>query len=82
MAKISQECIDAAFEALKTFTRPELEQYVRDVFVRAKQYTDVDNMKAFDRAMKEINDERLEVILFRLHSESQQCPEVSEKMSN
>jgi len=60
VAKISQECIDAAFEALKTFTRPELEDYVRDVFVRAKEYGDVGNMKAFEKAMKEINDERLQ----------------------
>lgn len=59
MAKISQECIEEAFKALKNFTKEELEDYVQDVFLRAKSYDNLQNMRAFDRAMKEINDEKL-----------------------
>jgi hypothetical protein len=59
MAKINQECIEAAFNALKNFTKEELDDYVKDVFTRARSYDNLQNMRAFDQAMKEINDERL-----------------------
>jgi hypothetical protein len=59
VAKASKECIDEAFSALKNFTREELDDYVQDVFTRARSYDNLQNMRAFDRAMKEINDERL-----------------------
>jgi hypothetical protein len=59
MPKISKECIEEAFKALKNFPKEELEDYVRDVFTRAKSYDDVQNIRAFDRAIKEINDERM-----------------------
>lgn len=59
MAKVSKECTDAALEALRSFTREELEEYVHDVFSRAREMGNVKNAKAFDAAMKEINDERL-----------------------
>jgi len=57
MAKISKECLDGALEALKHFSREDLQNYVQDVFARARKMSDVKNMRAFDRAMKEINDE-------------------------
>ena len=59
MAKASKECIEEAFKALKNFSKDELEDYVHDVFLRARSYDNLQNMRAFDRAMKEINDERL-----------------------
>lgn len=59
VAKASKECIDEAFSALKNFSREELDDYVQDVFLRAKSYDSLQNMRAFDRAMKEINDERM-----------------------
>jgi len=57
MAKVSKECVDGALEALKFFSRDELESYVHDVFARARKMDNVKNAKAFERAMKEINDE-------------------------
>ena len=59
MSKVSKECLDGALTALRNFTKEELEEYVHDVFGRARQYDNLMNMRAFDRAMKEINDERL-----------------------
>lgn len=60
MAKISPACIEEAFRALKNFTKEELEEYVRDVFIRAKSYDDLQNMRAFNKAIKEINNEKLQ----------------------
>lgn len=58
MAKISKECIDEAFKGLKNFTKEDLEDYVQDVFMRAKSYDDLQGARSFDRAIKEINDEK------------------------
>ena len=58
MAKVSKECIDEALAALRNFSRDELEEYARDVFIRAKSFDNLQNARAFDRAIKEINDER------------------------
>lgn len=60
MAKINQECIEEAFKALKNFTKEELEDYVQDVFLKAKSYDTLQNMRAFDQAIKDINNERLQ----------------------
>ena len=57
MAKISADCIAEAWNGLKNFPKEELEQYVRDVFTRARSYSDVSNMRAYERAVTEINDE-------------------------
>jgi hypothetical protein len=57
--KISKECMDEALTALKDFSKEELKQYAFDVFDKAKKYTNMSNMRAFEEAMKEINDERL-----------------------
>lgn len=58
MANVTKGCIDEAFDGLRRiFSKDELENYVKDVFNRARQFTDVSNLKAFDRAIKEINDE-------------------------
>lgn len=57
MASPSKECIEEAFKALKNFNRQDLEDYVQDVFERARSFDDVKNVRAFDRAIKEINDQ-------------------------
>lgn len=57
MANISKECIEEAYKALKNFNREDLEEYVQDVFLRAKSFDNLQNVRAFDRAIKEINDE-------------------------
>lgn len=57
--KISKDCIGEAIRALKDFSQEELKQYAFDVFEKAKTYTNMSNMRAFDEAMKEINSERL-----------------------
>lgn len=57
MAKISKECLDGALEALKNFSKDDLETYVHDVFARSRKMDNVKNAKAFEIAMKEINDE-------------------------
>jgi hypothetical protein len=57
--KISKDCIDEALRALKDFSADELKEYVNDVFEKAKSYKNMSNARAFDAAMKEINDERL-----------------------
>lgn len=57
--KVSKDCLDEAIRGLKDFTSEELKQYAFDVFEKAKSYQGMSNMRAFDQAMKEINDERL-----------------------
>jgi hypothetical protein len=57
--KISKDCMDEALTALKDFSKEELKQYAFDVFEKAEKFTNMSNMRAFDEAMKEINDERL-----------------------
>lgn len=57
MAKVSKECLDEALTALKNFSRDDLESYVHEVFARARKMDNVKNAKAFDQAMKEINNE-------------------------
>lgn len=59
MAKINPGCIEEAFNALKNFSKEDLEDYTRDVFLRAQSYDGLQNARAFDQAIKEINDERL-----------------------
>lgn len=56
MAKVSEDCIKEAFDALKHFDKKELEQYVRDVFVRAKEIDPLQGARAMDQATKEVND--------------------------
>ena len=58
--KISKECLSEALTALKDFDADELKQYAYDVFQKAKEYPNVSNAAAFEKAMKEINDERLQ----------------------
>lgn len=59
MAKISKECTQEALTALKNFTKEDLEDYVHDVFMRAKSLDTLQGAKAIAKATKEINDERL-----------------------
>ncbi len=59
MSEISEGCIDEAFNALKNFSKEDLERYVRDVFARAKTYKDLDNSRAFDKAIEETNSDKL-----------------------
>lgn len=58
--KISKDCLDAALTALKDFDSSELKQYAFEVFEKAKEYPNLSNMKAFQQAMKDINNEHLQ----------------------
>lgn len=62
MPKISEGCIDEAFDALKNFSREDLEEYAQDVLVRASKYGDVKNIKAINRAIEEINNETAQTL--------------------
>ena len=59
MSKISEDCLKEAFDALKYFTKEELSDYVRDVFIRAKDFDPLQGARSLDQAAKEINDEKL-----------------------
>jgi hypothetical protein len=59
MAKVSAECLEGALTALKNFTKDELQEYVHDVFRRAREMDNLSNSRAFESAMKEVNNERL-----------------------
>ena len=56
---IDKECIDEAIRALKGFSDTELKDYAKDVMAKAKTYKNMSNASAFQKAMNEINDERL-----------------------
>lgn len=53
------DCIREAIQGLRSFTHEELEDYVRDVFNRARSFGEASNMRNMDRAIKEINDEKM-----------------------
>ena len=56
---MNKECIDEALAALKNFSAEELREYAGDVFEKAKGYQNVSNAAAFEKAMQEINNDRL-----------------------
>jgi len=56
MANIDKDCIDEALRGLIHFSKDDLQDYARDVFVKAKSYDNLQNAQAFDKAIKEIND--------------------------
>ncbi|MBX4189687.1 hypothetical protein KW791_00095 [Candidatus Parcubacteria bacterium] len=60
MAKPSKLCLDEALTALNHFNSDELSEYVRDVFNRARKMENLSSARAFDTAIKEINNERLQ----------------------
>lgn len=60
MAKISKECIGEALKGLQHFNANDLQTYVQDVFNRAKKYDNMPSARAFDTAVKEINNESLQ----------------------
>jgi len=57
MAKISEACLAAAKDALKTFSQVDLERYVIKVFNKAREYTNLKGQSAIDRAIQEVGDE-------------------------
>jgi hypothetical protein len=59
VAKISQDCIKEAFDALKHFSKDDLEDYVRSVFIRAKEIDPLQGARSMDAAAKEINEQAL-----------------------
>lgn len=59
MAKISEDCLKEAFDALKNFGKDELKDYVRLVFLRAEEIDPLQGARAMDAAAKEINDAML-----------------------
>ena len=60
MVKIKAECIDEAVTALKNFNADELEEYTREVFNRARSYDNLSSSEAFDKAIKDVNNEALQ----------------------
>ena len=60
MVKVNKDCLDEAMKSLINFSKDELEDYINDVFDRASQYGDIKNSAAYDRAIKEVNDEYLQ----------------------
>lgn len=63
MAKISDACLSAAKEALKTFNQIDLERYVKDVFNKAKEYTDLKGQAAMERAISEVGDAKAQMYM-------------------
>ncbi len=58
MSKLSEACVSAAKEALRTFSEADLDKYARDVFAKALEYKDVRGAAAIDRAIEDINNEK------------------------
>lgn len=88
MAKISKECIDGAMGALKNFSREEVEQYVRDVLNKTKQYDNLMSAEALDKAVADVNKENLQSLFEdaaikanNTRKFSQQADKVKKKMT-
>ena len=59
MPKIKKECLKEAFDALKNFSKEELEEYANRVIIKAEGYDPLRGPEAIDRATQEVNDEKL-----------------------
>jgi hypothetical protein len=57
---VNKECINEAWNNLKNFTKDELSDYINEVFARANSYDNLSSQAAFDKAIKEINNSRLQ----------------------
>lgn len=58
--KISQECLNAAKEALSSFTNVDLEEYVISVFRKAREYEDLRGSAGIRKAIDEINNQYMQ----------------------
>lgn len=59
-SRVSSECMDAAKAALKTFKEADLEKYVAHVFDKMRSYENLHGTEAVQKAIAEVNDERLQ----------------------
>ena len=59
MPNIKKECLKDAFDALKNFSKEELEEYANRVIIKAEGYDPLRGPEAIDRATQEVNDEKL-----------------------
>ncbi len=55
-----EDCLELGQKALASFTGNELNDYVSEVFNRAKSYKDISGQTAIKRAMQEVNNETME----------------------
>lgn len=53
------DCLEIGEKALASFSQSELQSYADDVFARADSYQDVKGQAAIQRALSEINDQRV-----------------------
>jgi hypothetical protein len=63
MAKLSKECVDEALKALINFKREDLEDYLKEIFVKAGGLENLNNARAYDAAIKDINKEYMQQYL-------------------
>lgn len=63
MAKFSKECLDAALEKLTNFTEDEVKAYMSEVFSRSREYSDLGSQASINKAIEEINNEKMEALL-------------------
>lgn len=66
-SKISQECLNAAKEALSTFTNVDLEEYVISVFRKAREYENLRGSAGINKAIEDINNEYMQNFLEDMH---------------
>jgi len=59
----SKDCINAAVDKLKDFTSEEIEEYLSEVYLRAKSYDNLGSQASIDLAIKEVNNSKLESLL-------------------
>lgn len=59
-SRVSEDCMSAAKAALKTFSEADLEKYVSHVMDKMRSYENVHGTEAVQRAIVEVNDERMQ----------------------
>lgn len=57
---MAKECFDEALKELNSITRDDLERYIKDIRVKTREYNNMGNGAALERAITEVNKETLQ----------------------
>lgn len=79
MPKISQECMSAAKDALKTFSEADIEKYTAHVFEKMRSYENLHGTDAISKAIAEVNDERMQAYLSTLQTKVNNAAKFDER---
>lgn len=82
MALFSKDCVKAAMEKLKDFTEDEVHAYLSEIYQRAKTYENMGSQASVNKAIKEVNNEKMESLMDRVTTTANDVRKFQEKDSS